>query len=495
VIVRKSSLVYCWILSVAFLLIALAFYSSAGAVNDAVAAGPLTGLLALCSLAFIAYFWLNGTKDVVYTLYYHARMKAHSTHVPRREDDDAPNIVMVYCTFNDFNATSLQASMDQAYENYSVVILDDSSDPAYRTRVDEFASEHGIQVVRRDNRQGFKAGNLNNYLQSMPDWDYFVILDSDEIVPPVFIDRALDYFAAHGDVGIVQANHRATRQRNPFMSRFSIGVDSHWNTYQVVKDRFGFMSLLGHGAMVSRECFAATGGFPHVVAEDICLSIEARNKGFVTVFAQDIVCEEEFPVDFLAFKKRHNKWTQGNMEFIRNYTGTILRSDMRWFEKLDIVLFTYALPLTSLFSMYVLINVIVFPLLGYRFALPLWMLAPTIVFLFAPMLNDILYYSAKLGYRRLGHYLLQSTLLYGAMYSTSLRASIKSMFGSSTFIVTPKEDTKISLREAIQLNRVELIAGIVVALVAIRLTGSILPVMLLVTPAIFAMYLSVIHQE
>jgi cellulose synthase/poly-beta-1,6-N-acetylglucosamine synthase-like glycosyltransferase len=493
-IARKSSLVYVWIVSVASLLIALAFYSSAEAVRDALAAGPLPGLLALCSLGFIAYFWLNGTKDVVYTLYYHARLKAGGRRVPRRGSEDAPRVVMVYCTFNDFNPASLQASMDLRYSNFAVVILDDSNDPDYRTSVDQFASQHGVRVIRRDNRQGFKAGNLNNYLRAELGWDYFVILDSDEIVPPHFIDRALDYFAAHDNVGIVQANHQATRARNPFMQRFSIGVDSHWNTYQVVKDRFGFMSLLGHGAMVSRECYEAAGGFPHVVAEDICLSIEARNKGYVTVFAEDIVCQEEFPVDFLAFKKRHNKWTQGNMEFIRNYTGTILRSNMRWFEKLDIVLFTYALPLTSVFSMYVLINVIIFPLLGYRFALPLWMLLPTLVFLFAPMLNDILYYAPKLGFRRLGFYLLQSTLLYGAMYSTSLRASVKSMLGSSTFIVTPKEDTRVSVREAIKLNRVELIAGITMALVAIGLTGSILPVMLLVTPAIFAMYLSVVHQ-
>ena len=92
------------------------------------------------------------------------------------------------------------------------------------------------------------------------------------------------------------------------------------------------MSLLGHGAMVSRECYEAAGGFPHVVAEDLCFSIEARTKGFYVAFAENIRSQEEYPVDYLAFKKRHSKWTQGNMEFIKTYTKRILHSNMHWYE-------------------------------------------------------------------------------------------------------------------------------------------------------------------
>jgi hypothetical protein len=77
--------------------------------------------------------------------------------------------------------------------------------------------------------------------------------------------------------------------------------------------------------------------------------------------------------------KRHSKWTQGNMEFIKRYTGTILRSPMRWFEKLDIVLFTYSLPLTAVFSLFVAMHVIVLPLMGYTLVYPLWMLVPTLM--------------------------------------------------------------------------------------------------------------------
>lgn len=494
---KKSPSLYVLIVAIAFVLIALATYTSLGSIEKALRFNLTIGILAIGSMVFIAYFWLNGTKDVVYTLWYHLRMKHEdpSRLVPRRTTKFAPRVTMVYCTRNDFNATSLAASLSQNYSNFKVVILDDSDKPDYMSAVDEFAREHGIEVVRRSDNVGFKAGNLNNYLRNRSDWDYFVILDSDEIIPNTFIDRILDYFYARRAIGIVQANHIATRNRNPFMKRFAIGVDSHWQSYQTVKDRHGFMSLLGHGAMVSRACYEAAGGFPHVVAEDICLSIEARSKGYVTAFAADVICEEEYPVDYLAFKKRHSKWTQGNMEFIRTYTGVILRSNMTWYEKLDIILFTYSLPLTALFSLYVVINVIVFPAVGYTFKLPLWMLAPTLLFLIAPMLNDILFYAKSMKVRTLAAYLGQSTLLYGSMFFVSLRASLTSMFGKSTFIVTPKEDATVSFTEAIWLNKAELSFGILFSAIAIWLDHSILPVILIAIPAISAMYLSVSHHQ
>jgi cellulose synthase/poly-beta-1,6-N-acetylglucosamine synthase-like glycosyltransferase len=389
----KSGKVYWVILCCWTALLGLAAPALTAEVHRASDSGAVTLALVVACTVFIAWFWLNGMKDLVYTGFFHTRRQI----VPRpaaRATLTLPEVVLVYCTCNDFDASSLRRSMRQTYPRVRTVILDDSSDPQYKATVDEFSRETGVEVRRRDARVGFKAGNLNSYLAAAS-FDYFVILDSDEIIPPTFVERALDYFAARPEAGIVQANHVATRNRNRFMRTFAPGVDAHWPAYQSVKDRYGFLSLLGHGAMVSRECYLAAGGFPHVVAEDLCFSIRARNVGYLTAFAPDIICEEEYPVDYLAFKKRHAKWTQGNMEFIKRFSWEILRSPMRWFEKLDIVLFTYSLPLTSFFFAYLAINLVAFPALHYRPHYSAWLLAPTVVFLVAPMLNDLLTYGRR----------------------------------------------------------------------------------------------------
>lgn len=497
----KSSRLYVGIMAAWIALFGAAIYGTMPLMHDAMRHGTAIGVLVIVTMGFIGYFWLNGMKDVFYTLFYHGSLKDKVT-LPavglwQSVWSKAPRVVMVYCTCNDFNGESLRKSMRQRYSNFEVVILDDSSKPEYQEQVNAFATEHRLRVIRRTNRPiGFKAGNLNNFLaDTLELWDFFVILDSDEVVPRNFIKRMLDYFAANKSTGIVQANHHATNNTNRFMKMFAPGVDSHWPAYQTVKDRFGFLSLLGHGAMVSRECYEAAVMFPHVVAEDICFTIEARLKGYFARFAPDVLCEEEFPVDYLAFTKRHGKWTEGNMEFILGNTRKILFSKMKWYEKLDIVLFTYSLPLTSVFSIYVVINVFVLPLMGYTVRFPLWMLVPTVIFLIAPMLNDILTYRKEWKKRTLLSYLLHCTLLFGSMFYISLRSSLKSLFGKSVFHVTPKDSNEVSFGEAINFNRSLLLFGISLASLSIWVSYSAFPVMLIVIPALSGAYLMMMHHD
>jgi cellulose synthase/poly-beta-1,6-N-acetylglucosamine synthase-like glycosyltransferase len=496
---KKSARLYTIIFVSWLALIALAVPALLHAVDRSESHGWFIYALVVMSTLFIAYFWLNGVKDVVYTVYYYLTKQYHQVPVNaewriNNGSYATKKIVAVYCTYNDFSASSLEKCMHQDYPNISYVILDDSTQEEYKQQIDAFAEPRGIKVVRRTDRVGFKAGNLNNYLGDA-DYDYFIILDSDEVIPNNFVTRCLDYFEHYENAGIVQANHVATRNRNKFMNLFAIGVNSHWPTYQTLKHNYGFLSLLGHGAMVSRDCYMAAGGFPHLVAEDLCLSIEARNKGYYVVFAPDITCEEEYPIDYLAFKKRHSKWTQGNMEVIKKYTWRIIKSKMTWYEKLDIVLFTYSLPLSAFFATYIVINVILLPYVHYRLNYPLWLIIPTVVFLFAPMLNDIMFYGRHLNPFRLVWYLLHTVLLYGSMLYTSLRSSLKSLFGKSIFLVTPKDHNKLSRWEALRANKGELAFGSTVMGVAYIFNQSILPTIIIAIPALASVYLALMANK
>lgn len=487
------------IIVASWLVLCAALYTAVRPVAEAAfrTRGTLLGVTVILTGLFIAYFWLNGLKDLYYPIAYRLmrrRLALPPARTARLARDSRPLVGLLYVTCNDFIEESLDASIRQDYPNCQTTILDDSSGPAYRARVDAYAVPRGIPVIRRPDRKGFKAGNLNNFLRRATDYlDYFVIIDSDEILPPGFVTRALDYFAEDPSIGIVQANHIATRNRTTFMRTFAPGVDAHWPAYQAVKSRCGFMSLLGHGAMVSRAAYRASGGFPHLVSEDIAFAIDARRAGYRTVFAPDITCEEEFPPDYAAFKRRHRRWTEGNMEFIRRYSAKILFSRaLTWYEKLDIVLFCYSLPLTGVFSLYVVVNAIVFPLIHFRYHYPMWMLVPTLVFLIAPMLNDILTW-VRAPKRQLSSYLAHSVALFGSVYFVSLFASVRSMFAGSYFHVTPKTARAASLKAAVRQNWADLTAMVVVAVVITLTSGSVLPVILLLIPVTFGIYLSVMN--
>src|SRR5690606_31561589 len=124
-------------------------------------------------------------------------------------DPDTPapvgkRVVLLYCTSDDFDPDSLGRSIKQTYPGVKTVILDDSNTEESRKKVDTWAKRRKIEVRRRENRLGFKAGNLNSYLLDRDDYDYFVILDADEVLSKTFVEKALNYFVEDPNLGIVQ---------------------------------------------------------------------------------------------------------------------------------------------------------------------------------------------------------------------------------------------------------------------------------------------------
>lgn len=418
-------------------------------------------------------------------------MKSIFQKVSKTIVTDTPKVLLLYCTYNDFNADSLTQNIQQNYSNFETYILDDSTDANYLKEIDEYCLQNpNIKLIRRENRIGFKAGNLNNLLKREElEYDYFVILDSDEIIPNDFINKALKYFTYYKNIGILQANHIATRNRNNFMNTFFLGINSHWSTYQTLKHFYGFSSLLGHGAMIKKETYDSSGGFPHMVAEDIALSIEARRQNWLVGFAPDIICQEEYPIDYLAFKKRHNKWTQGNLEFIKKQNKKIMHSNFKWFEKLDIILFTYNLPLTFVFFSFILINMVILPLLHVNLTTSWILLGVTILFLFSPMLNDFVCYLFKINIFKFILYVIFGFGLYGSMLFVSLKSSIMGIFGKKAkFTVTPKVSSKIGLWTIIKSQWQELLFAVILGTVSFFTTHSIWPVFLVILSVFLSLF-------
>ena len=498
---RRSSELYIIVLLVWAVLVAAALTTFRQDISKAWAINWYAGIGVVASVVFMIYFWLNGTKTLAYTLFYYARLKRDKrasiqTRPPTSSYDPkaAPLVALVYCTRNDFNADSLEASMRQVYPNFETVILDDSTDKNYIVSIDVFAKAHGVKVVRRRDRIGFKAGNLNNYLKDAT-YDYFVLLDSDEIIPKDFIARSLDYFSRDTSVGIVQGSHIAAHMRNQFTRTFAWSIESQNIMFQSIKQEYGFMALEGHGAMVSKACYDAAGGFPHVVSEDICFSINARNNGFTIVFAPDIVCKEEYPVDYFALKQRQSKWIQGNVEFIQQYTKQMIRAKIRWYEKLDVLLHTYNLPVHTFFSIFVPINAILLPAVHYHLKYPVWMLGPTVIFFITPMLNDIIYYYRKLSIVKLAWYLTHTSLLYGSMFFISLWSVFKAIFGVPNFPVTPKSARNPSVLGIFGANIPELLLAVGLLWIAGAIDKNPFLVALVALPSILSIYFSTLAKR
>lgn len=454
----------------------------------------------------LAVLWFGSIKEFVFSVSYAVlRKKLNDKYADIKESSDrsaskkvridpqnAPRVLLLYCTCNDFNVKALTACRKQDYPNFKTVILDDSNKFEYIKEINKFYVQHqNVEIARRKNKAGYKAGNLNNYLAGRTDYDYFVVLDSDEVIPPDYIRQVLKYFAYNKNCGAVQAKHKAQKGENVFQRIMGLCVGSNGETVQVIKNFYGANALIGHGMTISRECYEKTGGFPLVVAEDISFAVEIKNAGLDIIYAPDILCYEEFPVNYVSLKKRQCKWTQGNLEYMKKYNKDIDNSNMTWFEKLDIKLSHYSLPIVPVLSFLLAVCTIFLGFLGYpviRYSLAVYGIM--ILFLCSSMIPDLFVYKRTQNVFLLIPYFIVNVATYASLAPMMLKTVFLGVLGKkATFIVTPKQSEKFRFSEMIKYSWDSLAFGIIMGILAMFACGSILPVIFVVAGCVSAPFI------
>lgn len=352
-------------------LAALAWFHPRLAALLEVATTPLEWVALAFFAAFTELAWLYAFFNVGVLVFAAIYRRRRSRPAPAAVAlGSLPPVALLYTTCNDFVEKSALSCVRQDYPRFTVYLLDDSSDPGFRARVDAFAAAHPerVRVVRRPDRQGFKAGNLNHALSRATEGEpLFALADADEILPADFLARTARRLLEDDTCGFVQATHRANPEApGALAAALGRGIDVHWRWYQPLRNDYGFVMLLGHGALIRRAAWQAVGGFPELVSEDLAFALRIREKGFRGAFAEDVVCYEDFPETMRAFRVRHMKWTRGTCEFLRKEMGRALRSpNIPLVEKLDVLFPTLNLPLSLLYFLFVLdANVLLTALFG-----------------------------------------------------------------------------------------------------------------------------------
>jgi cellulose synthase/poly-beta-1,6-N-acetylglucosamine synthase-like glycosyltransferase len=328
------------------------------ATPNGIARLSLTLLIFLIELAWLYAFYNVGIVIFAWLYRHQERIQFLSiSGLPVPLENFA--VALLYPTYNDFVEASAYSCVSQAYPDFTVYILDDSTDLEFRYQVDRFANgfPDKVRVIRRPDRRGFKAGNLNYALTNFAvDEPFFAISDADEILPRDFLKCLVPILIKDEKCGFVQANHCCNpNASNLLRAVLGIGIDIHWRWYQPLRNKYGFVMLLGHGAVLRRECWEKIGGFPEIVSEDLAYAIRLKDQGWYGEFAEDIICYEEFPESVRSFRIRHMKWTRGTCEFLATeLKRLILSKNISLVEKLDIFFPVMNLPFSVIFLSFVI---------------------------------------------------------------------------------------------------------------------------------------------
>ncbi len=155
------------------------------------ATSPFSWTALLFFIVFIEIAWLYAFYNIGVFATAIVYRWTRAPHAQPPMPSPAPSVALLYTTYNDFVERSVASCLRQDYPSFRVYILDDSTDPESMLQVDAFAARHADQVtvVRRSDRKGFKAGNLNHALTHVCREPLFALVDADEILPPDFLTR------------------------------------------------------------------------------------------------------------------------------------------------------------------------------------------------------------------------------------------------------------------------------------------------------------------
>ncbi|GAA5509069.1 glycosyltransferase family 2 protein [Novipirellula caenicola] len=279
-----------------------------------------------------------------------------------------PRVAILYTTMHDFQEKAVLSCINQRYENCHTFILDDSKNEDAKQVVDEFAQRYpdDVTVVRRTDRVGYKAGNVNNALENhVHGYDYFALADADSIFPPYFIAELLPYFANDPRVGFVQGGFEPDPNPSSSYSRdLGLQIKSMWKVFAPARNRYGSVIFLGHGGIIRYDVWKEIGGFPPLISEDLGLSHRARRLGYRGRFVPQVKSFEEFPETYTAFRKQQRRYVQGICQYIHYDLWPYLKSsNVPWFEKVDTLLTCGGLLMPLFFLSFIVLYSVVMPFL------------------------------------------------------------------------------------------------------------------------------------
>jgi len=292
-------------------------------------------LLAIAYTVIALWLAAYGLNAILLAVLY-LRHRDEEPAAPLIDREGLPALTVQVPTYNEHQVIDrvidAVAALDYPRDRLQIQILDDSTDGTTHL-AHQRAAHHrdrgvDIEVVRRPDRQGFKAGALAWGL-ARARGEYIAIFDADFSPHPDFLLNTVPHFLHRPGLGLVQVRwSHLNADYSPFTRAQAMAFDGHFVVEQTGRNRANLlMNFNGTAGVWRKTCIEESGGWTAVtLSEDLDLSYRAQLAGWGALYLPTVDAPAELPPQLAAFKRQQARWTQGSIQSLRKLVGPILRS-------------------------------------------------------------------------------------------------------------------------------------------------------------------------
>jgi membrane glycosyltransferase len=220
-------------------------------------------------------------------------------------------------------------------EHFDYFVLSDTTDAQIASKEEaelalwrdkDAALRHRLHYRRRIINEGYKAGNIRDFLERWGEgFEFMIPLDADSLMDGSTIVGLVRIGEAHERIGILQTLVVGAPSASAFARIFQFGMRHGMRAYTMGATWWAgdCGPFWGHNALVRIAPFAHHCVLPklegdrHILSHDQIEAALMRRAGFeVRVLPVECGSYEENPPTLIDFVRRDLRWCQGNMQYV-----------------------------------------------------------------------------------------------------------------------------------------------------------------------------------
>jgi glycosyltransferase involved in cell wall biosynthesis len=216
----------------------------------------------------------------------------------------------------------LDSLTHQTYQNFETLIIEDGSEDRCEKVVKQYSDQLDISYYYKENSgQGFSR----NYGFERANGDYFIVFDSDCLIPPHYFQTVNDYLQKH-QLDAYGGPDREHESFTPVQKAISYAMTSPFTTGGIRgnKKHAGTFHPRSFNMGISRKVYEETGGYRITrMGEDIEFSLRIIEQGFTTGLIPEAYVYHKRRTNLKQFFKQVHFFGRARINISRFYPSEI----------------------------------------------------------------------------------------------------------------------------------------------------------------------------